>query len=197
MKYPAMNKVYKASDTIVDGKKTVASVMEYWAWAHSDLMDNAERGALAEFLVAKAVGDKSDHRVNWDRYDVTSDEGITIEVKTSAYLQSWGQDKLSVLNFGIGKTYGYDNKTNSYENERKRQADVYVFCVFKEKDQENVNVLDTSQWDFYVLSVKRLNEDTYYADRKSISLAALLKLGAEKCSYENIHEEVLKAHKYN
>ena len=34
-----------------------ATVADFWRWAFSDLRDNTTRGILAEFLVAKAVGD--------------------------------------------------------------------------------------------------------------------------------------------
>ena len=32
------------------------SLNEYWSWAHSDLITNTERGKLAEFIVASALG---------------------------------------------------------------------------------------------------------------------------------------------
>ncbi|MDQ2873467.1 MAG: hypothetical protein M3Y33_00995 [Actinomycetota bacterium] len=34
-----------------------ATVAGFWRWAFSDLRDNFTRGILAEFLVARAVGD--------------------------------------------------------------------------------------------------------------------------------------------
>lgn len=194
MKYPALHKVYKFDDSIIGRDRTIiASVIDYWAWAHSDLLDNAERGAFAEYLVARAVGDRSTHRTNWEKYDITSSEGIHIEVKTSAYLQSWGQDKLSIIKFGIGKTYGYNYEINSYESEKKRQADVYVFCVLTETDQEQLNPLDTAQWDFYVLAAKVFDENPYYSDKESITLLPLINLGAVKCSFEHLHQEVINA----
>ena len=58
-------------------------------------MDNAERGALAEYLVACALGVADNVRVNWDKYDLLSPEGIAVEVKSSGYLQSWDQNELS------------------------------------------------------------------------------------------------------
>ena len=50
-----------------------------------DGMDNAERGALAEYLVACALGGGEGVRVNWDKYDLLSPEGIAVEVKSSGY----------------------------------------------------------------------------------------------------------------
>ena len=32
------------------------SLLDYWSWAHSDLIVNTERGKLAEFIVASALG---------------------------------------------------------------------------------------------------------------------------------------------
>lgn len=175
MKYPAIHKIYDASDEIVEGNKNVvATVTDYWKWAHSDLMDNTERGIYAEFLVAKAVGDSRSHRVNWDKYDVISSEGIRIEVKTSAYLQAWGQDKLSAIRFNIGKTYGYDDETNSYDTIKKRQADIYVFCVLNEINQDNLNLLDITQWDFYVISTKTIDQNPNYKNKTTISLSPLI-----------------------
>ena len=54
---------------------------------------------MAEFLVARALGASQSTRAAWDNYDVLSPTGIRIEVKSSAYLQSWSQRRLSSLRF--------------------------------------------------------------------------------------------------
>ena len=193
MKYPAIYIRNKEDDIIIDGQgNEITTVLDYWKWAHSCLMDNAERGAFAEYLVASAVGGKGEGRINWEKYDVISKEGITIEVKTSAYIQVWGQEKLSNIRFGIQKTRALIPDSNIYEEEKKRQAQIYVFCVEAETDQDKVNVLDTAQWKFYVLSSKALNESKHYADAGSIGLSALINLGAVECKYEDLHKEVIK-----
>lgn len=64
----------------------MSSIQDYWRWAHGDLLDNAERGAFAEYLVSKATNCKDDHRINWEKYDLTTENGITVEVKSSAYI---------------------------------------------------------------------------------------------------------------
>ncbi len=68
-----------------------ATVADFWSWAFSDLRANTTRGVLAEFLVAKAVGATQPVREAWDNYDVLAPDGTRIEVKSSAYLQSWTQ----------------------------------------------------------------------------------------------------------
>src|SRR5436309_971470 len=68
-----------------------ANVLDFWRWAFSDLRENTTRGILAEYLVAKAVGDDRGLRSSWDNFDVRATDGTTIEVKCSAFLQSWPQ----------------------------------------------------------------------------------------------------------
>lgn len=83
-----------------------AYVSDFWAYAMSDLKMNNVRGYLAEFLVAKATG-ASGNRVEWYAYDVKTSDNITIEVKSSAYLQTWTQQKPSRITFSglMGRTW--------------------------------------------------------------------------------------------
>ena len=127
------------------------TLLDYWCWAHSNLVDNTERGVFAEFLVHMAVGAVSKTRVNWGKYDVLSPEGIRIEVKASGYIQSWAQNKLSAVSFSVRPTYGWDAETNQYSEECVRQSDVYVFCLHKHTEQATINLLDVNQWTFFVL----------------------------------------------
>ena len=184
-KYPAINiSLHTGAEPILN-----TTLLDYWMWAHSNLMDNAERGALAEFMVKQAIGDESITRVNWDAYDLLSPEGIRVEVKASGYLQSWSQDKLSDIQFSIRPTFGWDAKTNKYDKIKQRQSDVYVFCLYKHKDQSTVNPLDIEQWEFYVASTRLLNEKC--GNQKSIRLSTLRTLGIEPVRYENIKSEIL------
>ena len=193
MKYHELHIRNKGEDIITDGQgNKVSTVLDYWKWAHSCLLDNVERGAFAEYLVACAVGGKGEGRVNWEKYDILSEDGITIEVKTSAYLQVWGQEKLSAIRFGIQKTHALIPNSNIYETEKRRQAQVYVFCVYTETDQDKVNLLDTTKWKFYVLASKVLNESKEYENSRSIGLNALIKLGAIESKYEDIHNAVIE-----
>ena len=64
-------------------------------------MDNTTRGLLAEFLVAAAIGQHREPRTEWLPYDLITKSGITIEVKSAAYIQSWKQTFPSKIQFGI------------------------------------------------------------------------------------------------
>ena len=87
-----------------NGADTARDVTSFWRWACSDLLNNAQRGVLAEYIVATDLGVADSIRVEWDAYDLRSPAGKRVEVKSSAYLQSWHQDKLSSVGFSIAPT---------------------------------------------------------------------------------------------
>ncbi len=91
MSYPSIKptRLSGSEPITTESGKQVSDLNSFWSWAYSNIMDNAERGALAEYLVACALGVADNVRVNWDKYDLLSSEGIAVEVKSSGYLQSW------------------------------------------------------------------------------------------------------------
>ena len=167
---------------------TISSLLDFWQWAYSDLIGNTERGAIAEYLVAHALGVDEKTRINWDRYDILSSKGIKIEVKASGYIQTWRQEKLSSIIFGIQKTHGWDAASSKYDEDLKRQADVYVFCLLKHTDQRTINPLNLSQWVFYLVKTQVLDREC--GDQKSISLKRLEEIGGKPCVYEELAEAI-------
>ena len=188
--YPAIEpKRMTGSEPIVsaDGN-TVGQLLDFWQWAYSDLIGNTERGALAEYIVACALGINNDERVSWDKYDLLSKQGVRIEIKTSGYLQTWEQKELSKPIFGIQPTYGWDSKSNTYETVQRRQSDIYVFCVHKHTDQATIDPLQISQWEFYLMPTEKLNDN--FQSKKTASLSALIKAGAELCPYDRLRARI-------
>lgn len=193
MKYPAIKpRRYTGKEKIVScsGEK-IATLNDFWSWAYSDVLGNTERGILAEYLVAKALDIDYKDRVSWDKYDLLSDEGISVEVKSSGFFQTWGQNQKSKLIFGIQPTKAWNYETDEFEEEQKRQADIYVFCVFNcEEKNDDMNPLDLSQWDFYLLQTSVLDEKL--GNNKTASLGKLQKIGAEKCPYDELHKRIVE-----
>ena len=150
-----------------------ATVEEFWAWAYSDLLANATRGVLAEFLVTRALDAVKEPRDIWAPFDVTDRAGTTIEVRSTGYLQSWEQGHLSNIALHCAPTRLLDPVTRDYVAERRRQAKLYVLCVLTPTDANTIDPLDTSQWDFYVVPTAFL--DAQYPEAKSIRLAVLRK----------------------
>ena len=105
------------------------SLLDFWQWSTSDLVSNTTRGVLAEYIVAKSLGIAGTIRSPWDAYDLLLTNGIKIEVKSAAYIQSWYQKGLSNISFGIGKTKEWNLDINIQAIEPKRQADIYLDIV--------------------------------------------------------------------
>jgi hypothetical protein len=76
------------------------SILDFWRWSVSEILSNATRSRLAEFIVATATNnDIKQVRDEWGAYDLLTPSGIKIEVKSAAYLQLWEKKKLSKISF--------------------------------------------------------------------------------------------------
>lgn len=166
-------------------------LLGFWQWSASDLLSNATRGILAEYLVAKDLGVTDGARVEWDVFDATTMEGVKVEVKAASYLQSWHQNTYSRISYSTRSTYAWGASTNRFSEEQKRQADVYVFCLLDHKDQRTVDPLNVNQWRFFVVSAERLNEEI--GEQKSISLSRLEQIGAIEAQFGEISQAITKA----
>jgi hypothetical protein len=153
------------------------------------LASNATRGVLAEFIVASALGiDLSIPRTEWASWDLTSPEGIRIEVMSAAFLQSWTQRELSKIIFSIRPTRSWDVTTGNIADKPQRSADVYVFCLLKHMKKETLNPLDLEQWEFFVVSTAELN--SYTRSKTTITLSSLKKI-TFGIPFEELHESII------
>ena len=143
---------------------------------------NVTRGVLAEFLVAAAVGDPSPLRHAWDNFDVTTPDGIRVEVKSSAYLQSWRQKAHSQIVFGGLTGREWSAETNEMAEQRTVRADVYVFAFHTLREPEAYDALDLSHWEFRVLSGAQVAA----LRARSVSLAALEHAGATAARFDDL-----------
>ncbi len=184
--FAALTVTRKAGDEpLHDNSQPLGStLLDFWRWSTSDLVSNATRGILAEFIVATALGVADGIRAEWDPFDLRTHEGVKVEVKSAAYLQSWFHKKLSTILFGIRPTRLWDASTNLLSDELKRQADIYVFCVLSHKDKSTVDPLNVRQWEFYIVRAAMLDER--FPKQKTISLASLLTLKPCVAKYQDI-----------
>jgi hypothetical protein len=51
------------------------SVLDYWRWSNSDLVSNASRGILSEYIIGKALGCDLQVRDEWAAYDLLTPSG--------------------------------------------------------------------------------------------------------------------------
>ena len=196
-----MSKLLRIQAKRLDGSQTFRTsdstlpfnVLEFWRWSTSDLVSNATRGRLAEFIVAQALGvDTSGVRDEWAAYDLVMPEGIKVEVKSCAYLQSWSQREPSSVLFSVRKARAWDPESNRQASVATREADVYVFALLAHLDKATLDPLNLDQWEFYVLPTRTLNGRK--RSQHSITVPSLRRLDAGPLAFKELQQAVLKAH---
>lgn len=168
-----------------------ADVGEFWRFAMSDLKANTVRGLLAEFLISRALG--LHEPVNaWGEHDLVW-EGITINVKSSAYLQAWPQRSLSKISFSGLYRRAYSAETNTVGKSPDYHSDVYVFAVQSSTTHQDYNPLDVTRWDFYVLPQATVRA----AGWNSLTLGVILAWGAQRVAADGLRSAIRAASEAN
>ena len=163
-------------------------VQDFWQFALGDLRMNNARGYLAEFLVGKALNIEPLARIEWDSFDLLFN-GITIEVKSSAYLQAWDQRRISTLSFSGLKGTRYNPRAPLGGEDplgKRYNAMVYVFCVHTSITHETYNPLDASQWDVFVVPRSALAE----TGLQSVGIGRVKSLSQGKTSWEDLADVI-------
>lgn len=171
-----------------EGRELGFDLLSFWRWSASDIVSNTTRGVLAECLVARAIGASDEVRDEWATYDLLDPRGVTIQVKSAAYIQSWYQEQPSSISFACGETRVWDPDTNRTGTEKRRHAQVYVFALFHHMDQETLDPLGVSQWSFYVAPTALLDERM--GDRQSVGLSTLRSLHGGPVAHSGLKEAV-------
>lgn len=175
------------------------ALLDYWRWAESDLLNNTRRAIVAEYLIARAVGAADKPRVEWAAVDVVTPNGVLIEVKSSAYIQSWKQHAPSAVSFDIApRGSSWDpatNKTVTHDPPR-RLAEVYVFCVLGDESGATPDPLDLADWRFYVVATSLLDRERPTGKTIGIGpLAAMVRraTGSGAVRYDGLQEAIQRA----
>ncbi len=169
-------------DKFLDGTTPLDyELQDFWKWYASNLLHGPLRGALAEYIVARSLGMNPEYRGLWDAYDI-SYNGHSIEVKSSAYLQEKEHLHLTKrLKFDIG--------THTHNSEKKRHAELYVFCLYHCEDLESHNPLQLKDWTFYV--VPTIDIERELGNAKQVSFIALTtRLQPVVATYNTLKESV-------
>jgi hypothetical protein len=179
------------------------TMLHFWQWAYSNLLQNIQRGKLAEFIVKTALENNGVQTTGsvesvLSPYDLmgpripSTQTYSRIEVKSAAFVQSWDIRHPDHATFRIAPSVA-PNKNGDYLEgaTRQRNNDIYVFTVYKATSREE-NILDLSLWDFYVLPTFRIETDPKLRKQKTISLKSVQKL-CQPVSFDNICSEIIMA----
>jgi hypothetical protein len=190
--HPGVLRVLEPGDPLADG-----TVLDFWRWALGDLRMNNARGYLAEYLVARAVGDPRPMRIEWGEHDVEAADGTRIEVKATGRLQSWASPGLTPPAWTFSSVRA--DKTWSAKSGRYEPVDpwdrvhVWVFALQTAKDPDAYDPLDTAAWEFRVLPHRQL----LATGQTSARLATIERLGGHPVPLAGLREEIARARRRN
>ena len=184
-----------------------SSLLDFWQWAFGDLCDDDIKGIFAEWVVYKLLSADGTRRVSWADKDILV-KGVKIEVKASAYWQSWklvNPDGTQMQHPDANKKTNaekvvfkglkartaepaifpdfFEEKLNT---EIKYKSDLYVFAFQHEENWELWNAMDLDQWEFYLVPVSELKYE-------SISLRSLRSLSKGPYSAVQFQEKAIRA----
>lgn len=168
----------------VAGQPAGFDLLSFWQWSSSDLVVNIVRGLLAEYLVAQALGLAGDVRDPWQPYDLKTRRGLTLEVKSCSYLQSWSQKRLSDIGFSIAETTAWSADTAAFVGGRQRQAHAYVFALLKHRDERTLDPRDLDQWEFYLVPTKAVTDGC--GARKYLTMKGLMQLDPLHATFDGL-----------
>jgi hypothetical protein len=161
------------------------TITDFWQWAYSDMLSKRNQAAFAEFLVAHSLEMSKIARTEWSEVSIRY-KRLKISVSSSGYHQNW-RKSAARISFDIAPRKGLGAQDVRDYTFTHRLADLYVFCFFCEEDLKKANVIDVSQWEFYIIPTKILNEQ--YENRRTIGIKTLRKL-ADALSFEQLKEKV-------
>ncbi len=170
-----------------------ATVSDFWRFAVSDLRTNSVRGHLAEFLAARAVG-ATGPRVEWDLFDVLAPGGTRIEVKSTGHVQAWPQAvNPRTPSWPIARTVPYD--VVPYDAARADlQADVYVFALHIERNEQLYDATNAAQWVFHVLSRAQIEALPRGAKGHALATLPRIQQVAPAVAYIHLAAAIAAAH---
>ena len=185
---PMRGLVHSASDAFTFSGISQGFVLsDFWRWNAFHLLGNITRARLAEFIVAQSLGLESQGPLEeWSSHDLVF-EGKRIEVKASAYIQDWPQERLSNPRFSIRKARRM-TADGRYEARRQRNSELYIFSLFTETDIGCADPLQLEKWSFYPVPTSAIN--TNFSHQKSIGLEKVSALCPHHSDYFSLRGDV-------
>ncbi len=191
--------MYNGDEKLInDGEYLPYTMLDFWKWAYSNLLQNMQRGTLAEFIVKSALEQNNVHenstmKTGLEPYDLDGpfipeyNRSAHIEVKCAAMVQLWDIKHPDRASFSIAPAKLPD-MTGDFKKDapRQRNSDLYVFSLYTATDRRR-NILDLSWWEFYVCPTNYLDEK--YPGQKTISLKTLREF-CRPCTFDELYQRI-------
>ena len=172
------------------GKALGFTLLDYWKWSESDLLNGLTRTRLAEFIVAAALGAHAEGpRDEHSSLELVTPDGIEVRVKSSSFLKSFPQRDLSKVVFVPQVRLTRSDEAGGPHVPCRAQ--VYVFALLDHVEKASVDPLDLGQWRFFVPPTSRL--EALVAEQRALTVPTLDALSAGSVGYEGLRAAVEKA----
>jgi hypothetical protein len=148
------------------------------------LVVNYLRSMLVEAMIDVALApDWEWVSGDWAGWDFQKD-GVKLEVKQSAALQTWTTKAPSRGTFDIARRTGHWIG-NEWNKGLRRYGDIYIFARHPVSDRQGADHRNPHQWRFYVVSETSL----VLANQKTITLSAVERL-VSSVGFEEVARKV-------
>lgn len=164
---------------------TGTTVLDFWSWSASNLVENLRRAEFGQFLVMTALEAWGHTHDSWISNEIETASGVRVAVKTAGLRQSWNLQSApdSKPLFNIAPSGQLVEETGRYGEKRKRFSDVHVFCLYRKGEP-----MDIANWDFYVLPTRVLEAKA--PDQKTAVLSRLVRLGARQVAFGDLRATI-------
>ena len=154
------------------------------------LIDNVYCGDYVETLILFALGQGWKQTPEWSSWDLEREDGVRVEVKQSAALQSWYRStgiKKPCPSFDIAPRAGYYTDSSDAavwvgldpgEPDFLRAADLYIFAWHPETYPDIADHRRAEQWEFYVVPESKLPPKPQGTKSQTIAPSTAKKLAA-------------------
>ena len=196
--------MYNGNENLInDGKYLPYSMLNFWQWAYSNILQNMQRGTFAEYIVRCALKEHGLHenlgmKMGVAPYDLdgpvipSTGKKARLEVKSAALVQLWDIHHPERSTFTIRPAVMPD-PTGDYPDgaPKQRNNDIYIFTVYTATDRRR-NMLDLSWWEFYVLPTFKIEADAVLRKQQTISLKAV-KEWCPALSFDMLYDAIVEA----
>jgi hypothetical protein len=166
------------------------TLLDFWRWSESDLLNSLTRTRLAEFIVATALGARAEGpRDERSALELVTPDGVEVRVKSGSFLKSFRQRDLSKVVF-IPQVRPPHPHAGS-DHQAAYRAQVYVFALIGHVERATVDPLDLDQWRFFVPPTSKL--EALVTEQHALTVPTLDELSAGSVAYEGLRAAVLKA----
>ena len=166
------------------------TLLDFWKWSESDLLNSLTRTRLAEFIVATALGARAEGpRDERSSLELVTPDGVEVRVKSGSFLKSFHQRDLSKVVF-IPQVRPVQYHAGSARHASHR-AQVYVFALLDHVEKVTVDPLDLDQWRFFVPATSKL--EALVMEQHALTVPTLDQLSTGSVAYQDLRTAVQKA----